>query len=147
MRQIKGFINYVDWMGVNVVDQSTADFKIPELLDTPTSIRFVVVDLKSLVGPINLVPYLMHNAYKCNCSGWHETEFNITLLGYEPDSHSPQIAICEKCNERALIFRGIDLVFLLGELPENRPSTWARNIQKQCDRAHIPVFEINHKER
>ena len=43
------------WLGVSAEDQSTADERIPVLLDTPATIRFVSAE--PLLGPIDLERY------------------------------------------------------------------------------------------
>jgi protein gp37 len=44
------------WLGVSVEDQKRADERIPVLLDTPASLRFL--SCEPLLGPVNLAPYI-----------------------------------------------------------------------------------------
>jgi protein gp37 len=44
------------WIGVSAEDQKWADIRIPALLDTPASVRFVSAE--PLLGPVNLSPWL-----------------------------------------------------------------------------------------
>jgi protein gp37 len=44
------------WLGVSVEDQKRADLRIPALLDTPASVRFL--SCEPLLGPVDLLPHL-----------------------------------------------------------------------------------------
>lgn len=44
------------WLGVSAEDQKWADIRVPALLDTPASVRFVSAE--PLLGPVNLSPWL-----------------------------------------------------------------------------------------
>ena len=44
------------WLGVSAEDQKWADVRIPLLLDTPATVRFISAE--PLLGPIDLTPYL-----------------------------------------------------------------------------------------
>ncbi len=44
------------WLGVSTENQETADKRIPDLIETPASIRFLSVE--PMVGPVDLAPYL-----------------------------------------------------------------------------------------
>jgi hypothetical protein len=129
----------VDWIGVTVVDQSTADIKIPKLLDKPAAIRFVIINARSIVGPIHLSQFLGEKTYKCNCC-WHNSENDLIFSSRKKD-----VAVCKICEKRVTIFRGIDLVFTIGEIPSNRPVVWIQILENQCRRNNVPIIEIPSK--
>ena len=134
------------WLGVTCENQEMADKRIPILLQTPAFIRWV--SYEPALGPLNLIPYLGHNAYKCEC-GWHDTEHTLHTRGYCRKTKSPEVAICKQCGKRAEIFRGLGWAVVGGESgPGARPchSDWIRSLRDQCQAAGVPYFFKQHGE-
>lgn len=111
------------WIGVSVEDQKTADERIPILLATPATLRFV--SCEPLLGPIDLSRYLgagepgeigngrLHNS-PSECPTWYDW-----------------------CN------CVLDWVIVGGESgPSARPMNpdWVRSLRDQCEAAGVPVF-------
>jgi protein gp37 len=106
------------WLGVSAERQQEADERIPHLLDTPTTIRFISAE--PLLGPIDLTRIQYSD----------EITFNV-LKGPNklPFGH----------------FDGatLDWVIVGGESgPNSRPMhpDWARSLQKQCEAAGVEFF-------
>ena len=128
------------WLGVTAENQQRADERIPILLQTPAAVRFVSVE--PMLGSINMLPYIGHNAYRCAC-GWHETENTLHISGYDKNIDGPEVAICEQCGKRAEIYRALDWIICGGETgPGARPMhpDWARSLRDQCKVAGVPFF-------
>ena len=108
------------WLGVSAEDQKRADERIPDLLATPASIRFVSAE--PLLGPINL--------RRIRIAPDHHTIIDA-LDGY---------AVAGKPGrERTML----DWVIVGGESGRGaRPMhpAWARQIRDQCENAGVPFF-------
>ena len=109
--------NYVPipnvWLGVSVEDQTTADERIPLLLQTPAAVRFV--SYEPALGPVDFT--------RVDC-GTGETKLEA-LMGARP------------------AWAPLDWVIIGGESgPGARPMhpTWARSSILQCKAADVPVF-------
>ena len=108
------------WLGVSVEDQRRAHERIPLLLDTPASIRFL--SCEPLLGPLDLTDF----------QPFHETCY----CQEEPDGCKPRFAI--GCPET-----GIDWVIVGAESgPKARPMNddWVRSLRDQCQDADVPFF-------
>lgn len=106
------------WLGVSVEDQKTADERIPLLLQTPASVRFI--SYEPALGPVDLscVPWP---------NGWRN-ENDAVSDGIDPLRFSAS---------------HLDWVICGGESgPHARPMSpdWARAVRDQCKRARIPFF-------
>ncbi|MEQ8292521.1 MAG: phage Gp37/Gp68 family protein [Roseovarius sp.] len=104
------------WLGVSAEDQTRADERIPQLLETPAAVRFVSAE--PLLGQVNLTEWL------------HESACWIQDGGAECTCHPPD-EIC------------IDWVIVGGESgPFARPMhpDWARMIRDQYTGAGVPFF-------
>lgn len=103
------------WIGVSIEDQTTADERVPALLQLPATIRFLSVE--PMLGPVDLC-----------CHG----------CGTSTDVHSLE------CSSRQRTpLAGIDWVICGGESgPRARPMspTWARALRDQCVSARVPFF-------
>lgn len=101
------------WLGVSCEDQDTADERIPMLLDTPASVRFVSAE--PLLSEMDLRPWLSREwPPRSTPDGYHST--TLTAL---------------------------DWVIIGGESgPKARPCNveWIRSIVEQCRDAGTPAF-------
>jgi protein gp37 len=105
------------WCGVSVESQEYADERIPHLIETPATVRFL--SCEPLLGPLNLHAWL--------CAHGH-------VDGSHPEQRWANI-----CEPR----REIDWVIAGGESgPGARPMEleWARSIVRQCAEANVPAF-------
>lgn len=64
------------WLGVSVEDQTTADERIPLLLQTPAAVRFVSVE--PMLGPVDLRRFLV-----CQAFGMHPNGLDWVIAGPE----------------------------------------------------------------
>ena len=106
------------WIGVSVEDQTTADKRIPLLLDTPAAVRWISAE--PLLGPMSLTKEYL----SMKCGG----AYPFRSLG---DEHRTKL---------------IDLlgwVVVGGESgPKARPMhpAWARSLRDQCAAAAVPFL-------
>jgi len=103
------------WLGVSCERQEEADERIPLLLDTPATIRFVSAE--PLLGPINF-----------GCQG----------CGTVSDAHKIWCTVLKRAPTV-----GIDWVIVGGESGSgNRlmEPAWARSIRDQCNEAGVAFF-------
>ncbi|TAM97291.1 MAG: phage Gp37/Gp68 family protein [Rhizobiaceae bacterium] len=111
------------WLGVSAEDQARADERVPDLLATPASIRFVSAE--PLLGPID---------FETLCTGW---EFIDALKGMRyHDAPEPYVGATETCAK-------LDWIIVGGESgPGARPMRpdWTRSIRDQCAGAGVPFF-------
>jgi protein gp37 len=108
------------WLGVSAEDQTRADERIPDLLDTPAAVRFVSVE--PLLGAIDL--------RKLEQSRHGYTD---SLRGYMQGGSG-----CAKAERRR-----IDWVIVGGESSKGaRPMhpDWARSLRDQCAEADVAFF-------
>lgn len=122
------------WLGVSVENQQYADERIPFLLQTPATVRFL--SCEPLLGPLELWKYLANNSlFKAkywgdgNISG--QKNINGTITAWD--------------GERNQFEDGLDIhwVIIGGESgPGAREfrMEWAGNIVSQCKSARVPVF-------
>lgn len=108
------------WHGVSVEDQSTADDRIPWLLDTPSAVRFL--SCEPLLGPIDLT--------KIDCVAIDPASAGIHLnaLTGGRKSETPW---------------HITWVIVGGESgPDARPMhpSWVQSLRDQCQSAGVPFF-------
>ena len=109
------------WLGVSCENQKAADERIPWLLQTPATVRFV--SLEPLLAPIDLRPHL-------DCSGWVKY---FTDEANHPDWPEWDV-------KRVPL---LHWVIVGGESgPGARPCdiAWVRDVVRQCRRAKVPVF-------
>lgn len=108
------------WIGVSVENQKVADERIPLLLQTPATIRFL--SLEPLLGPIDLSGYKPFDG-ECFCQD--------KTVGCKP-------RLANDCPESA-----VDWVIVGGESgPRARPMhpDWVRSLRDQCQQAGVPFF-------
>jgi protein gp37 len=124
-KKSKGFTAAFDnvWIGVSVENQTTADERIPLLLNIPAAVHFL--SMEPLLGMVDLtqltiVTDLFPGGAKLNCLAWDD-ERNY----YNRVEHP------------------IDWVIVGGESgPNARPMhpDWVRSIRDQCQSADVPFF-------
>lgn len=117
------------WLGVSVEDQKRANERIPDLLITPASKRFVscepllgAIDLCEIETPDSDGPWLSDAL-----AGGHHF---IDNLGHQVSGDGPS-------------WHTLDWVIVGGESgPSARPMhpDWARSIRDQCQDADVPFF-------
>lgn len=103
------------WIGVSVENQAAADERIPELLATPSAVRFL--SCEPLIGPLYLTPYLAGIA----------TRGAIAADGsLRERPHPPLDWVIAGCESG----------------PGARPCdvAWLRSIRDQCAAADVPFF-------
>jgi len=108
------------WLGVSTENQQWADIRIPMLLDTPASVRFISAE--PLLGPVDLR--------------------RLSMRGRTVDCLGGDVS-----NSRGEVFTGtpsvLDWVIVGGESGRGaRPmdTAWATSIVKQCETAHAQAF-------
>lgn len=113
------------WLGVSVEDQARADERIPDLLATPSAVRWL--SCEPLLGPVDL------------------SEWMICPNGRDGLSMDPSTGAYECCNQ--CDFTGVgfcpDWIVVGGESgPGARPMhpDWARSLRDQCETAGVPFF-------
>ena len=120
------------WLGVSVEDQSTADERIPLLLDTPAIVRWISAE--PLIGPVDLTyfPIECPNLPDDCCGG---QAYDNPLSRYHA---------CESCEGPEMYAgTGIDWVVVGGESgPRARPMhpDWVRSLRDQCRDADTAFF-------
>ena len=118
------------WLGVSVEDQRRAAERIPCLLDTPASVRFVSVE--PLLGSVDLTRLELVSDSLDDNGALRRAGIRVDALR---NKH------CESGLQRG---RGaIDWVIVGGESgPNARPMRpeWARSIRDQCVAAGVPFF-------
>jgi len=107
------------WLGVSCEDQTTADLRIPALLQTPAAIRFV--SCEPLLGPVDF------HFIDGTISALHGIEQVARENGYIPGKYE--------------LTEQLDWVICGGESgPNARPMhpDWARSLRDQCVDAGVP---------
>jgi len=113
------------WLGVSVENQKTADERIPLLLQTPASVRFVSVE--PLLGPVDFTDKL---------GQWADCPEHGRIRRVDEDG------CCLGCGADSMHY-GLDWVLCGGESgPKARPmeEAWARSVMLQCKSAGVPFF-------
>lgn len=111
------------WLGVSVEDQKTADERIPLLLKTPATIRFV--SYEPALGPVDFNRWLKNACPECH--------------GF--DDYCADVALCGTCKGLSRV--GLDWIIVGGESgPGARPFdiTWAHSAVTQCRDASVACF-------
>jgi protein gp37 len=108
------------WLGVSVENQRMADERIPWLLKTPASVRFL--SMEPLLEDVFIFdPWLEKICPSCGFTSHHPT--------------------CPMCHQHRV--PGISWILVGGESgPRRRPMRpeWLRSIVDQCRAAQVPVF-------
>ena len=109
------------WIGVSVEDQSTADERIPLLLETPAAKRFLSAE--PLLGPINY-----------RWAKWHD---------YKTQERERRAAGAAVLSDHLDGLRRLDTIIVGGESgPGARPCdvVWIRSTVEQCKAAGVACF-------
>lgn len=125
------------WLGVSAEDQRNADARIPDLLDTPATIR--LLSAEPLLAPIDLTSAWIRPQRGCAGTHSHNGVRGMTIHGvrHEIDPHRPHHHHDEFCGPR------LDWIIAGGESgPNARPMhpDWARRLRDQCEDASLPFF-------
>jgi len=118
------------WLGTSVENQATADERIPPLIKTPATVRFI--SYEPALGPVNFFQDDEHHpAEDAHPEGgfWH---------------HPGCLNYCDyACGGDAYEGKAIHWVIAGGESgPNARPAhpEWFRSVRDQCDSAGVPFF-------
>ena len=116
------------WLGVTVCNQAEADAKIPLLLQTPATVRFVSVE--PCLGPVDL---------------GHLSWTGIIGSTADKNALTGKTWIQGNCGESSQTLQGnrLDWVICGGETgPGARPMhpDWVRGLRDQCQAAATPFF-------
>lgn len=117
------------WLGISAEDQKRADERIPHLLQTPASVRFV--SCEPLLGEINLSKVRLWTAKPEYCSDQSLKDYDFVFF---------MDALRGVKNGT---IPALDWVIVGGESgPGARPMhpQWARDIRDQCAVAGVPFF-------
>jgi protein gp37 len=112
------------WLGVSVENQACAKYRIPLLLDTPATVRFL--SCEPLLGPIDLT--------------------RLELVPDSPRRSGIRLNALTSTHVESCLLRtdrGIDWVIVGGESgPEARPCdvAWIESIAAQCWEVGVPLF-------
>jgi protein gp37 len=131
------------WLGVTAEDQTRADERIPDVLETPAAERFVSIE--PMLGPIDLTNV---QAPKLNedddAEGWKFSALHTgdyyTLWADDPLSDNLR---CVDSGDGPYRDTKLDWVICGGESgPNARPMNpdWARSLRDQCAAAGVPFF-------
>jgi protein gp37 len=110
------------WLGVSVEDQTRAEERIPDLIETPAAGRFL--SCEPLLGPLDLSEWLI-------CPN--------ALDGLPMDPSTGAHECCSRCDWTGLL-GAIDGIIVGGESgPGARPMHpgWARSLRNQCSAAGV----------
>lgn len=119
------------WLGTSCEDQATANARIPDLLATPSAIRFISAE--PLLGPIDLTQIVVEGPSE---AGVYRTRNALT----GKSGHSGPCGWTEAIDPPR---SSLDWVIVGGESgPHARPMhpQWARSLRDQCGAAGVPFF-------
>lgn len=134
------------WLGVSIEDQTTADERIPLLLDTPAAVRWISAE--PLLGPVDLrhlndgkevneIDSLKPWTWEQEIDNWRDTSET-----WEED-FSDYYGGIEVTDAKGPIHNKIDWVVVGGESgPKARPMhpSWVRSMRDQCSEAGVPFL-------
>ena len=131
------------WLGVSVEDQKRADERIPDLLATPATVRWISAE--PLLGPLKIRSYLMAGRHPGGCGNCGRVHGFIRCPNYGGISKtwSPYEGAAPTCTDFRRTDFAIDWVVAGGESGrEARPMhpAWARALRDQCNDAAVPFF-------
>ena len=118
------------WLGVSVENQARADERIPWLLKSPATVRFI--SCEPLLGPMDLTEIHGETVLEPKC--WGDCACD-SVYGYDPG--------CVRHGGGGYLTRKIDWVIVGAESgPGARPmdDDWVRQIRDQCVTANVAFF-------
>ena len=145
------------WLGTSCEDQATADARVPDLLATPASIRFVSAE--PLLGPVDFKKWLP-GSYECASEcGWrsgnppkleicHSCGLTSERFGEFCKCGSQDFGhVCPKCESDAVVdhpdtpnLNWIIAGGLSGSRKHPLHPDWVRSIRDQCAAADVAFF-------
>lgn len=120
------------WLGVPVEDQTTADERIPPLLQTPAAVR--VVSAEPLLGPVDFRAWTEPTCARCEARGWVPVDGGGTAC---------PACFAEKGGSPGPLPSRLDQIIVGGESgPDARPcdTGWIRSTVWQCKLAGVACF-------
>ena len=144
-------------LGVSVENQRLADERIPVLLDTPATVRFL--SCEPLLGPLDLTPWL-----RCQACGYSKADrahwgdhrlcpapgatIDWVIVGGESGPGSAERKLVERCGDwenihstgRSECFAPCPMCSGTGWLPKPQALEWVRSLRDQCVAAGVPFF-------
>lgn len=111
------------WLGVSVEDQQRADERIPDLLATPSAVRFISAE--PLLGPVDL------GAVRWNVAGY-------TMIGALPDP--AEADDFRWAHHEAQGIRWVIIGTESGHHARHMDNAWAQPIVDQCQAAGVAVM-------
>ena len=134
------------WLGVTAEDQTRANERVPDLLETPAAVRFV--SCEPMLGPVDLMAVDINGDAEMNCLSplsWREIwgnewspEATGVTLREAIEGYTESGGVYPPTDERP---PGLDWVICGGESgPGARPMhpDWARGLRDQCAAAGVP---------
>ena len=124
------------WLGVSAEDQARADERVPDLLATPATIRFLSAE--PLLGPIDLEE-AWHGESAINSECWGDCAWCEKGLTPLHNCHLGRQTQLEFDRARS----GLDWIIAGGESGRGaRPMhpDWVRHLRDQCAAARVPFF-------
>jgi protein gp37 len=126
------------WLGTSVEDQERADERVPELLSTPSAVRWL--SCEPLLGPVDLGRWMVdpdfNPAYRVARCG-QQSAHARHVMEHGPDQP-------RNCPGTGAGYPNrLDWVVIGGESgTDARPMDlhWARSLVEQCQDARVPVF-------
>jgi len=138
------------WLGVSVEDQTTADERIPHLLQCPASVRWV--SYEPALGPVDFERWIIEPMYCAACGSEqivydtnpHGLAVTHTCIMGAGQTGEPGAERCVDCGSLDVVMPGaLDWVVIGGESgPHARPFdvAWARSTIAQCRAAGLACF-------
>lgn len=118
------------WLGVSVENQKWADIRIPALIDTPATVRFL--SCEPLLGPVWIADYAWQ---PCSC-----------CVG---ETHDEACGTCADNGCDGGHVQALHWVIVGGESGHGARAMhpdWARSLRDQCEQEHVPFFFKQHGE-
>lgn len=131
------------WLGVSVEDQVRADERIPLLLKTPATVRWISAE--PLLGPLKIRHYLMQGKHPgaCGNCGQGHGFARCPNYGGISKTRSPYEGASPTCTDFRRTDFAISWVVVGGESGSDaRPMhpDWARSLRDQCAAAAVPFL-------
>lgn len=133
------------WLGTSVEDQATADARIPRLLETPATLRFVSAE--PLLGPVDFRAFIgTHDCLSRQGPCWRGFSDELGDVDDEEDQRCPNCGGAQVGVVNADV-PSLDWIIVGGESGGFKASparpfdvSWARSIIRQCRAAGVAPF-------